>query len=168
MVQSYARTTEAERGIERYIRDFYETQYPQVARREEPRLQAAIAEVIRAYRNNFSPEMRTSWPVYPDHIGHKEFPGCFRCHDGKHVSKGGTGNPELTSAISGRTFSGIGKPSTEVGTIMTHRCIPGRPGADGFAAHARPSLRGDLSGSLATRFHSLRSLIPPPRSQILV
>jgi c(7)-type cytochrome triheme protein len=36
-----------------------------------------------------------SWQAYPDNLGHKEFPGCFRCHDGKHVNK--EGRP-LTSA----------------------------------------------------------------------
>jgi hypothetical protein len=33
--------------------------------------------------------MRVNWEAYPDNIGHKEFPGCFRCHDGKHVTKDG-------------------------------------------------------------------------------
>jgi Cytochrome c3/NapC/NirT cytochrome c family, N-terminal region len=89
MVQPYATTAEAERGIERHIREFYQTQYPQVIKRNDTRVQTATAEVIRAYRNNFFPEMRMSWQAYPDHIGHKEFPGCFRCHDGKHVSGDG-------------------------------------------------------------------------------
>jgi c(7)-type cytochrome triheme protein len=33
--------------------------------------------------------MRVSWQAYPDNIGHKEFPGCFRCHDGMHVNAEG-------------------------------------------------------------------------------
>jgi hypothetical protein len=33
--------------------------------------------------NNF-PHMRVKWNTYPDHIGHKDSPGCFRCHDNKH------------------------------------------------------------------------------------
>ncbi|MCX7827489.1 MAG: cytochrome c3 family protein, partial [Verrucomicrobiae bacterium] len=24
--------------------------------------------------------------AYPDHIGHKDSPGCFRCHDNQHVT----------------------------------------------------------------------------------
>jgi hypothetical protein len=28
-----------------------------------------------------------SWKDFPDNLGHREFYGCFRCHDGKHVNK---------------------------------------------------------------------------------
>jgi nitrate/TMAO reductase-like tetraheme cytochrome c subunit len=28
--------------------------------------------------------MKASWKNYPNNIGHKDWPGCFRCHDGKH------------------------------------------------------------------------------------
>jgi c(7)-type cytochrome triheme protein len=89
MVQTYATAAEAERGIERYIRDYYAKAYPRVLQDREPALRAAIAEVQRAYRQNFFPYMRVNWQAYPENIGHKEFPGCFRCHDGKHVSKDG-------------------------------------------------------------------------------
>jgi NapC/NirT cytochrome c family protein len=30
-----------------------------------------------------------SWKSFPNHVGHKDFPGCFRCHDGKHVNEKG-------------------------------------------------------------------------------
>jgi hypothetical protein len=50
----------------------------------------AIAEVQTIYRNNFFPEMKTDWRAHPDNIGHSIFPGCFRCHDGKHASPDGT------------------------------------------------------------------------------
>lgn len=26
------------------------------------------------------------WDTHPDNLGHKDFPGCFRCHDGKHLT----------------------------------------------------------------------------------
>lgn len=51
----------------------------------------AIAEVQNIYTNNFFPEMKVSWRAYPSNIGHLIFPGCYRCHDGKHVSD--TGQP---------------------------------------------------------------------------
>jgi hypothetical protein len=49
----------------------------------------AIAETQRIYTNNFFPEMKVSWRAYPNNIGHTIFPGCYRCHDGKHVSDNG-------------------------------------------------------------------------------
>jgi hypothetical protein len=33
--------------------------------------------------------MKVRWDEYPEHIGHKISPGCFRCHDGKHDSESG-------------------------------------------------------------------------------
>lgn len=49
----------------------------------------AIEQVQRIYSQNFFPEMKVSWRVYPDHIGHMTSPGCFRCHDGKHINEAG-------------------------------------------------------------------------------
>jgi nitrate/TMAO reductase-like tetraheme cytochrome c subunit len=40
--------------------------------------------VQQIYTNNFFPEMKANWQVYPENIGHKDWPGCFRCHDGQH------------------------------------------------------------------------------------
>ena len=56
---------------------------------DDPRIRGTIAAVQEIYTNNFFPEMKASWRDYPDNIGHKDFPGCFRCHDGKHVSSTG-------------------------------------------------------------------------------
>jgi c(7)-type cytochrome triheme protein len=89
MVRPYASVAEADRGIEQFIRAFYDKEYPDVAKAYDQRLRPAVEEVKRVYRQNFFPEMRVTWKAYPDNIGHKEFPGCFRCHDGKHVSKDG-------------------------------------------------------------------------------
>jgi len=25
--------------------------------------------------------MKTNWETHPNHIGHDDFPGCWRCHD---------------------------------------------------------------------------------------
>ena len=33
--------------------------------------------------------MKVNWKTHPNNIGHFYFPGCFRCHDGNHVSKDG-------------------------------------------------------------------------------
>ena len=33
--------------------------------------------------------MRVKWSAYPNHIGHLEFNGCFRCHNNNHVSDDG-------------------------------------------------------------------------------
>ena len=52
-------------------------------------VQRAIVEVQKIYRENFFPHMKSSWKVYPNNIGHFQWAGCFRCHDGEHVSTDG-------------------------------------------------------------------------------
>jgi len=52
-------------------------------------LEQAIQTLTAIYQRNFFPEMKVRWEEYPNHIGHKITPGCFRCHDGKHVSETG-------------------------------------------------------------------------------
>lgn len=55
----------------------------------DPRGSGATEALRTIYRNNFFPEMKATWKVYPDNIGHRDWPGCFRCHDGKHVAADG-------------------------------------------------------------------------------
>jgi hypothetical protein len=33
--------------------------------------------------------MKVTWGTHPNHIGHMNSPGCFRCHDGDHNTKDG-------------------------------------------------------------------------------
>src|SRR5262249_40589233 len=49
--------------------------------------QAAPVQMI-ASENIFS-NMMISWGTYPNNIGHDNSPGCFRCHDGQHMTKTG-------------------------------------------------------------------------------
>ena len=69
------------------IATFLAGQYP--GGRSDPRVIQTIGAVQSIYRENFFPEMKASWKVYPDNIGHKDWPGCFRCHDGKHTTADG-------------------------------------------------------------------------------
>jgi hypothetical protein len=69
------------------IATFLAGQYPEG--RNDPRVTKAIDAVQTIYKENFFPEMNASWRAYPDNIGHKDWPGCFRCHDGKHTTADG-------------------------------------------------------------------------------
>jgi hypothetical protein len=33
--------------------------------------------------------MKVNWQTHADNRGHKDWPGCFRCHDGRHATKDG-------------------------------------------------------------------------------
>ena len=54
-----------------------------------PKTAVLIDEAQRIYQANFFPEMKADWRAYPNNIGHKEWPGCFRCHDGLHKTADG-------------------------------------------------------------------------------
>jgi nitrate/TMAO reductase-like tetraheme cytochrome c subunit len=57
--------------------------------KDNPDTPAAIAEVQRIYAGSIFPERKADWRVYPNNIGHKDWPGCFRCHDDKHKTASG-------------------------------------------------------------------------------
>jgi hypothetical protein len=52
-------------------------------------VKGAVSEVQRIFQTYFFPEMKTDWQTHPNNIGHLYFAGCFRCHDGEHVSNTG-------------------------------------------------------------------------------
>ena len=54
-----------------------------------PRVEQAINEVKAIYSRNVFPEMNVTWGTYINNIGHDQFPGCFRCHDGSFSSADG-------------------------------------------------------------------------------
>jgi hypothetical protein len=68
---------------------FYEDRYPDVRNRFPKELDAAIAELIAIHERNVFPKMKVGFATYPSNIGHRNWPGCFRCHDNRHVSPSG-------------------------------------------------------------------------------
>ena len=76
-------------SIRTVIEDYYKTNYPDIAMQHQEAIATAIEHVQTIYSRNYFPEMKHDWRQYPDHIGHMYSPGCFRCHDGKHVSDDG-------------------------------------------------------------------------------
>jgi hypothetical protein len=85
----YSTSSEALSSIEKNLTDFYRTNYPDVFAQKPDSIRAAIKEVQRVFQTYFFPEMKTDWQTHPNNIGHLYFAGCFRCHDGEHVSKDG-------------------------------------------------------------------------------
>ena len=76
-------------AIQQGLLDYYGEHHPEVAASRHDELLQAAGALQEIYRKNFFPEMKARWDVYPNNIGHLEFPGCFRCHDGEHRSAGG-------------------------------------------------------------------------------
>lgn len=87
--KDYSSNEEALNSIASGLDAFYRANYAEVYTQKGDSVRAAIAEVQRIYQTYFFPEMKTNWRTHPNNIGHFYFQGCFRCHDGEHVSPTG-------------------------------------------------------------------------------
>ncbi len=85
----YSSEEEAADSIRIAIEGYYRTEYPAVAAGRKSEIERTVAEIQKIYSRNYFPRMRVNWKEFPDNIGHLYYPGCFRCHDGKHVSDDG-------------------------------------------------------------------------------
>ncbi|HVC00252.1 MAG TPA: NapC/NirT family cytochrome c [Candidatus Dormibacteraeota bacterium] len=83
----------ARQRIAQTLENFYKTQYPQVVATKNAQLQEAIRSVQQIYLRNVFPQMHVTWGTYIDDLGHTNWPGCFRCHDGSHVAANGQSIP---------------------------------------------------------------------------
>ena len=79
----------AQRRIVEEITAYYRTNYPSVYNSRRSLVQQSAENVANIYLRNIFPSMKMTWGVHPNNIGHNDFPGCFRCHDGTHVSADG-------------------------------------------------------------------------------
>jgi nitrate/TMAO reductase-like tetraheme cytochrome c subunit len=75
-------TTSAEAPAK--IADFLKAKY-----KDHADVPATVAEVQKIYAATIFPERKADYRVYPNNIGHKDWPGCFRCHDDKHKTAAG-------------------------------------------------------------------------------
>ena len=89
LTADYKTSDEAQKAIAENINKFYQDKYPQIASSKADSIKGSIAELQRIYRTTFFPDMKVNWKTHPNNIGHLYFQGCFRCHDGNHVSKDG-------------------------------------------------------------------------------
>ncbi|MEP7148023.1 MAG: NapC/NirT family cytochrome c [Acidobacteriota bacterium] len=85
----YTTNEEALAAIEKGLTDFYRTSYPEVFASKAESIRRAVTEIKQVYQTYFFPEMKTDWKAHINNIGHYNAQGCFRCHDGQHVSNDG-------------------------------------------------------------------------------
>jgi nitrate/TMAO reductase-like tetraheme cytochrome c subunit len=89
LTNTYKTTEEAMDGIATEVHKFYSSKYPNLEKTKEIEIRNAIGELQRIYRSTTFPEMKLDWKTHNNNIGHFYFLGCFRCHDGQHVSPDG-------------------------------------------------------------------------------
>jgi nitrate/TMAO reductase-like tetraheme cytochrome c subunit len=85
----YKSEEEATAALGKGIRDYYSKNYPAIASQKADSIKEAVEVAEGIYHRNFFPKMKVAWNTFPNNIGHFYFPGCFRCHDGKHKTAAG-------------------------------------------------------------------------------
>ena len=71
------------------VKTFYRSGYPAIYDSRRALVEQSAESIANIYLRNIFPEMKMTWGVHPNNLGHNDFPGCFRCHDGSHVSSDG-------------------------------------------------------------------------------
>jgi NapC/NirT cytochrome c family protein len=79
----------AQKQIVEGIEAFYRTSYPDVYNGKRALVEQSAENTAKIYLRNIFPDMKVTWGAYPNNLGHNDFPGCFRCHDGSHTSVDG-------------------------------------------------------------------------------
>ena len=87
--EKYASATDAVAAIDARLREFYRTKYNAVYMSRRQEVEKAVSATEQLYQRNVFPQMNVTFGTYVNNIGHMDFPGCFRCHDGSHTSKDG-------------------------------------------------------------------------------
>jgi hypothetical protein len=57
----------------------------------------ATETLKKLYSTTNFPDMNLNWKTNPNNETHKPTAGCFRCHDGNHITNKGNGNEEVIS-----------------------------------------------------------------------
>lgn len=70
----------AREAITDQLTAFYAENYPELALERADDINAAAEALGDIYSVNVFPGMNVWWDTYPNHIGHEQSDGCFRCH----------------------------------------------------------------------------------------
>jgi hypothetical protein len=87
--RSYENHDEGVSAVRLAVETYYEQEHPDIFEESKDLVIRAGAAAASVYDRSFFPEMNTDWETHPNHIGHEEFPGCWRCHDDELVTPGG-------------------------------------------------------------------------------
>lgn len=91
---TYSSQAEAQVKIPEALVAFYRSSQPDVLAGKAALVRSAGDTLATLYSQNVFPTMKVTWGTHPNHIGHMDYPGCFRCHDGSHNAKDGTSIPQ--------------------------------------------------------------------------
>jgi nitrate/TMAO reductase-like tetraheme cytochrome c subunit len=65
---------------------YYESVFPNYYTANTDKITEAVGVLQDIYTNSVFLEQKVDWDSHPNNVGHINSPGCFRCHDGKHLN----------------------------------------------------------------------------------
>mgnify|MGYP001264478709 CR=1 FL=1 len=71
------------------LNTFYQENFPEIFSQRETEIASTVIALQEIYLQIVFQEQKINWETHPDNLGHKTDPGCFRCHDGKHLTQSG-------------------------------------------------------------------------------
>ena len=80
----YATQDEAQAGIAKLV-SYYEGNYPEFYELNSGKVTEAVQLLQKIYADSVFIDQKVTWDSHPTNVGHIDSPGCFRCHDGKHL-----------------------------------------------------------------------------------
>jgi hypothetical protein len=75
--------------IKNEITNYYKTGYTDFFAAHSSMISESVESIQRAFSQNTFPGMKVTYDVYPEHIGHLETEGCFRCHNDAFTAENG-------------------------------------------------------------------------------
>jgi nitrate/TMAO reductase-like tetraheme cytochrome c subunit len=86
LTPNYPSTDAANKAIAE-LEQFYKQAYADYYAKNTTTVQTAIGKLKEFYTQIHYPDQGLDWTIHPNNLGHKDWPGCFRCHDGKHLTQ---------------------------------------------------------------------------------
>jgi len=65
---------------------YYKNNFPNYYSSDSEKVKQAIEVLKKIYTDSVFIEQKVDWDSHPTNVGHINSPGCFRCHDGKHLN----------------------------------------------------------------------------------
>ena len=118
-------------------------------------------EETRALEQKFAAEMKRilldasfsheglSWKSFPNHAGHKDFPGCFRCHNGKHMTAEGE-----SIRLQCTLCHDLPRVTREAGEGSVASLVKGKEGLAPPGSHAKPNFMYEHQHEITKRCES--------------
>lgn len=95
---TYTNVEEADLAINGLL-EYYRLSYPQIYESRPGDVLKAVEEIKSIYSHTNFPDMKLDWRTNPNNARHTPDPGCFRCHDDKHVLVNENGSEGKTISV---------------------------------------------------------------------